>query len=197
MTLVPSQPGRAAAPEMYYVLEGRLACELPDEHVELRAGDHLVVEDLEQPAILTAHDVGKIQVPREILTSAAPLSEAEWKVIRHHPRFGAAMLTNTFMEDAGPTTAELRGLSGHTFPIAVVQAFERILPALRIDVRGAGHSLPRRTGAACPQRRLTDDAWRRPTKVRAHRARGHPPASDIRKPSSANLLVSKGCSRNH
>lgn len=258
MTLVPPEPGHGAAPEMYYVLEGRLVCELPDERFELRAGDHVIVEDLEQPIILTAashvrflytspepsfhhmsreldqlrklavgvefvdgytaehcgrmqaiayaigealglpkhrlhvldyaaylHDVGKIKVPREILTNAGPLSEAEWAIIRQHPEFGAAMVADTFMADAGPiiaqhherldgrgyplglsgdaillesyivavadtfdamtsdrpyraalpketALAELRRLSGRSFPVDVIEAFERALPNLTL-----------------------------------------------------------------
>ena len=258
MTLVPPQPEQGAAAEMYYVLEGRLACELPNERFELRAGDHILVEDLEHPVILTAashvrflhaspepsfhhmsqeldqlrklavsvefvdgytaehcgrmqtiayaigealglpkhrlhvldyaaylHDVGKIKVPREILTSPNALTEAEWDLIRQHPEHGAAMLADTFMADAGPiiaqhherldgsgyplglagdailleshivavadtfdamtsnrpyraalpketALAELRRLSGRSFPTEVIDAFERVLPDLAL-----------------------------------------------------------------
>jgi len=193
MTLVPPQPGLGAAPELYYVLEGRLTCELPNERFELRAGDHLIVEDLEQPVILTAashvrflyaspepsfhymsqeldqlrklavsvefvdgytaahcgrlqtiayaigealglpkhrlhvldyaaylHDVGKVKVPREILTSPNPLTEAEWEIIRQHPQYGAAMLADTFMADAGPIIAQHHErLDGSGYPLGL------------------------------------------------------------------------------
>ena len=256
MTLVPPEPGHGAAPEMYYVLEGRLVCELPDERFELRVGDHIIVEDLVQPIILKAashvrflytspepsfhhmsleldqlrklavsvefvdgytaehcgrmqtiaysigealglpkhrlhildyaaylHDIGKIRVPREILTSPDPLSEAQWEIIRQHPQYGADMLADTFLTDASAiiaqhherldgsgyplglsgdailleshivavadtfdamtsnrpyraalpkeaALAELRRLSGRSFPAEVVEAFERVLPNL-------------------------------------------------------------------
>ncbi len=35
------------------------------------------------------HDFGKIGVPETILNKEAPLSEAEWEVIRRHPQWGA------------------------------------------------------------------------------------------------------------
>jgi diguanylate cyclase len=258
MTLVPPDSGQGAAPEMYYVLEGRLACELPDERFELRAGDHLIVENLEHPVILTAsspvrflytspepsfhhmseeldqlrklavsvefvdgytaehcgrlqtiayaigeelglprhrlhvldyaaylHDIGKVKVPRAILTSPDALSDAEWAIVRRHPEYGAAMLADTFMAAAGPiiaqhherldgsgyplglsgdaialeahivavadafdamtsdrpyraalpreaALAELRRVSGRSFPAEVVEAFERVLPHLEL-----------------------------------------------------------------
>jgi len=179
MTLVPPEAGDADVPEMYYVLEGVLLCELPETRLEIRAGDQLHVETLSQPVILTAashvrflytspepsfhrisqelddlrklavgvefvdgytadhcgrlqtiayaigealnlpkhrlhlldyaaylHDVGKIKVPRMILTSPDRLSEAEWDVIREHPVAGAEMLAGTFMSAAAPIVAQ-------------------------------------------------------------------------------------------
>ncbi|MDF1521657.1 MAG: diguanylate cyclase [Trueperaceae bacterium] len=258
MTLVPPEPRRDASPEMYYILEGRLVCELPDERFELRVGDHLIIEDLDQPVMLKAashvrflytspepsfhhmsleldqlrklavgvefvdgytaehcgrmqtiayaigealglpkhrlhildyaaylHDVGKVKVPREILTSPNPLNDAEREIIRQHPTYGANMLADTFMAEAGPiiaqhherldgsgyplglagdeimleshivavadtfdamtsdrpyrkalpketALAELRRLSGHSFPAEAVEAFERALPNLAL-----------------------------------------------------------------
>jgi hypothetical protein len=38
------------------------------------------------------HDVGKLQVPDEILTKAAPLTPAEFEVIKRHPTDGATLL---------------------------------------------------------------------------------------------------------
>jgi HD-GYP domain-containing protein (c-di-GMP phosphodiesterase class II) len=38
------------------------------------------------------HDVGKLQVPGEILTKAAPLTPAEFAVIKRHPTDGATLL---------------------------------------------------------------------------------------------------------
>lgn len=38
------------------------------------------------------HDVGKIKIPEEILKKPAPLSEAEWQIMREHPVEGANML---------------------------------------------------------------------------------------------------------
>lgn len=38
------------------------------------------------------HDLGKLKVPREIITKPDKLSEAEWSIIRRHPIEGALML---------------------------------------------------------------------------------------------------------
>ena len=53
MTLVPDL-AKAGAPELYYLLEGTLTCDLPNESLEILPGDHLLVQALEQPLILTA-----------------------------------------------------------------------------------------------------------------------------------------------
>jgi putative nucleotidyltransferase with HDIG domain len=54
-------------------------------------GDELGVpdrdmEELEYGAML--HDVGKIDMPAEILSKPAPLNDAEWDVMRTHPQVG-------------------------------------------------------------------------------------------------------------
>jgi HD-GYP domain-containing protein (c-di-GMP phosphodiesterase class II) len=38
------------------------------------------------------HDIGKVVVPKSILTQPSPLSEEEWMVIRRHPTFGAMIM---------------------------------------------------------------------------------------------------------
>jgi putative nucleotidyltransferase with HDIG domain len=60
----------------------RLAVALADE---LGASDD-DMEELEHAAML--HDVGKIDMPAEILCKPAPLNDAEWEVMRTHPRVG-------------------------------------------------------------------------------------------------------------
>jgi HD-GYP domain-containing protein (c-di-GMP phosphodiesterase class II) len=44
------------------------------------------IEELEYGAML--HDVGKIDMPAEILCKPAPLNDAEWDVMRTHPQVG-------------------------------------------------------------------------------------------------------------
>jgi len=60
----------------------RLALALADE---LGVNDGQV-EGLEYGAML--HDVGKIDMPAEILSKPAPLNEDEWNVMRTHPQVG-------------------------------------------------------------------------------------------------------------
>ena len=45
------------------------------------------VQDVGFGAVL--HDVGKIVVPPEIINKPGPLTDDEWKIIRHHPEWGA------------------------------------------------------------------------------------------------------------
>jgi len=45
---------------------------------------------LEFGAVL--HDIGKIMVPRSVLTTAGPLDDEEWDLMRQHPQVGAHML---------------------------------------------------------------------------------------------------------
>ena len=48
------------------------------------------------------HDVGKVQIPVEILQKPSPLTPSEWQVIKRHPTFGREMLEDTLIAEAGP-----------------------------------------------------------------------------------------------
>ena len=48
------------------------------------------------------HDVGKFEVPREILTKPGPLDEEEWRLVRRHPEAGARVLSHPFFDDIRP-----------------------------------------------------------------------------------------------
>jgi len=54
-------------------------------------------EDIAAAGLL--HDLGKLQLPEEILNKAAPPSGTEWEALRRHPILGAEMLKK--MRDAG------------------------------------------------------------------------------------------------
>lgn len=46
------------------------------------------------------HDIGKIAIPEEILNAPRALTDAEWEIMKKHPRRGEAMLRfTTFSED--------------------------------------------------------------------------------------------------
>lgn len=48
------------------------------------------------------HDVGKVDIPIEILNKPAALTPLEWDIIKKHPVFGREMVEQTFMKEAGP-----------------------------------------------------------------------------------------------
>ena len=48
------------------------------------------------------HDVGKVDVPLEILNKPSTLTPLEWNIIKKHPTFGREMVERTFMKEAGP-----------------------------------------------------------------------------------------------
>jgi putative nucleotidyltransferase with HDIG domain len=60
----------------------RLAVSIADE----LGVDDEVIEAIEHGALL--HDIGKLDMPAEILSKPAPLTEAEWQVMRTHPQVG-------------------------------------------------------------------------------------------------------------
>jgi putative nucleotidyltransferase with HDIG domain len=60
----------------------RLAVSLADE-LDLDEG---LIADIEQGGLL--HDVGKLEMPSEILTKPALLTEEEWRLMRTHPEVG-------------------------------------------------------------------------------------------------------------
>lgn len=52
------------------------------------------------------HDVGKRQIPTEILEKPAPLNKREWRIVQRHPAIGADILSRTRGLDAlTPTVA--------------------------------------------------------------------------------------------
>ena len=57
------------------------------------------LDDLRLGALL--HDVGKIAVPDNVLSRPGPLTEADIRIIRHHPKVGWELLS-VFPELAGP-----------------------------------------------------------------------------------------------
>jgi len=55
---------------------------------------------LEQAAML--HDMTKLELPKEILTKAGPLTDDEWQKIQRHPEMGYEMVRNApFLQEAG------------------------------------------------------------------------------------------------
>ena len=52
--------------------------------------DEKIIKDITYGALL--HDIGKIEISREILNKPARLSEEEWKILKQHPQWGADII---------------------------------------------------------------------------------------------------------
>lgn len=74
------------------------------------------------------HDIGKIQIPDELLMKPGPLTDIEWEVMKQHPKIGADLLSPVSMlHDALPIieahhekfdgTGYPEGLRGEEIPI--------------------------------------------------------------------------------
>jgi HD-GYP domain-containing protein (c-di-GMP phosphodiesterase class II) len=42
------------------------------------------------------HDIGKIAIPKDVLSKHSPLDEAEWSLMRTHPEMGLTLLDGTW-----------------------------------------------------------------------------------------------------
>jgi PAS domain S-box-containing protein len=60
--------------------------------------DNKYMNDISYASMI--HDVGKWRTPNEILLKPTELSEAEWQIIKQHPRLGVEMLT-PLLKDKG------------------------------------------------------------------------------------------------
>jgi len=47
------------------------------------------------------HDIGKADIPQEILEKTGPLTAEDWQHMHRHPTFGRLRLENTYLKDAG------------------------------------------------------------------------------------------------
>ena len=91
------------------------------------------------------HDIGKMGVPDAILLKAGPLTDAEWKTMRHHPEYARdllepiAYLHQTLDIPYGhhewwDGTGYPQGLSGHQIPLAArIFTVVDVWDALRSD----------------------------------------------------------------
>ena len=72
--------GHSLRTAFYSMLLGRVLRLSPDELVTLKRAAFL-------------HDIGKVHIPDRILKKPEPLTEGEWKIMRHHAVLGYAMLS--------------------------------------------------------------------------------------------------------
>lgn len=96
------------------------------------------IENLQR--IATLHDIGKIGIPKRILTKPSGLTDEEYDLIKEHPKIGAQILKNVeFLQDLIPAvyyhhervdgSGYSSGLSGEKIPlfariIAIADAYD-------------------------------------------------------------------------
>jgi diguanylate cyclase (GGDEF)-like protein/PAS domain S-box-containing protein len=68
--------------------------------------------------LITLHDIGKINIPEEILTKERPLTEEEWEIIKKHPETGhrIAMATEEFAHVAEDILSHHERYDGLGYP---------------------------------------------------------------------------------
>jgi diguanylate cyclase (GGDEF)-like protein/PAS domain S-box-containing protein len=99
--------------------------------IALKIGERLGLSDPEMARLsllITLHDIGKINIPEEILTKKGPLTKQEWEIIKKHPEIGFRIARAT--EDFAHVAEEIlahherwdgtgypRGLKGEKIPL--------------------------------------------------------------------------------
>ncbi len=93
------------------------------------------------------HDIGKIGIPDSILLKMGDLSEAEWLVMKEHPKIGAKIIgdhqtdlitiareTALYHHEKWDGTGYPSGISGHNIPVAArIAAISDVFDALTTD----------------------------------------------------------------
>ena len=120
------------------------------------------------------HDVGKLGVSSRILDKPGPLTDAEWEVLRRHPRWSMEILTRV------PAFEELARIAGHTTSGWTAAGTSPASPrASWTCPRGSWPSpmSPRRSAPSAP----TAAPWpRRGDPHHSRRSRAHPARERVR-----------------
>ena len=117
------------------------ACRM--QMIALDFGENLRLPDSELnrlSLLITLHDIGKINIPEEILIKAEPLTEEEWEILKKHPETGYRITRST--EEFAHVSEDIlshherwdgsgypRGLKGEQIPFlarvtAIIDAYE-------------------------------------------------------------------------
>ncbi len=74
--------------------------------------------------LITLHDIGKINIPEEILTKSGKLNEEEWEMIKEHPEIGyrIAKATNQFSHVAEDILSHHERWDGGGYPRGLKQS---------------------------------------------------------------------------
>ncbi len=68
--------------------------------------------------LVSLHDIGKINIPEEILTKPSPLDDEEWKIVKKHPEIGFRITSSTdeFAHVAGDILSHHEHWDGSGYP---------------------------------------------------------------------------------
>ncbi len=91
------------------------------KEVALKIGEQLGLPDSELNRLnllITLHDIGKINIPDEILNKEAPLTDEEWEIMKKHPEIGfrIARATEDFAHVADDILAHHERWDGGGYP---------------------------------------------------------------------------------
>ena len=91
------------------------------QEIALKIGEKIDLPDSELSRLrllITLHDIGKINIPGEVLTKKGPLTQDEWKVIKKHPETGCriARATDEFVHVAEDILAHHERWDGTGYP---------------------------------------------------------------------------------
>jgi len=91
------------------------------QEIALRVGEKLALSEFEISRLLliiTLHDIGKINMPEEILKRQGPLTPEEWKLMKTHPEVGSriARATGEFAHVANEVLAHHERWDGQGYP---------------------------------------------------------------------------------
>ncbi len=90
----------------------------------LKIGDKVGLSDSDLSCLrllITLHDIGKINIPEEILTRDGPLSSEEWELVKKHPEMGyrISRATDEFSHVAGYILAHHEHWNGKGYPLGL------------------------------------------------------------------------------
>jgi len=128
------------------------------QSIAQKIGERLGLSDLELSRLallITLHDIGKINIPEEILSQKGPLNDEEWEIIKKHPGkgFRIAKSTNEFCHIAEEILCHHERWDGKGYPqglkdeeIPILSRITAIADAYEVMSNGRPYKKPLSNG---------------------------------------------------